>query len=470
MKATILACQGCGAELSVEKGARAVKCEYCGATSTLDKPDTGMKVKEVRLVINPGKHAKKAAKAGARIALISTIFFLAMGGGIAYFVSRTVSDTTSQVQKNVADAQKRAADLQQQAQKEVDKATGEAEARMLDAQGRAALAGGPPRPGRPAAASGGGDLKLASDVPLAADVNGDGVPDALVRARAGSEEVIVALSGKDLKPLWRTPSGADKIRLAGDRLLGLQRNEVTAYALADGKQQWKRTVSDRIIDAERRGSTIVIESADDALVSLAAADGATLPGKPAALALIGEDDSQRIFGNLGLTHRSLGKSGKELRPDRWFCPAGETQAGRTVRRQQGPITMTTTTYGCKADVAVAYAVRSKGTRVPFLVGVHRRKGALWERGLAPEGELTTLDRAPWLAIQGDRVAAAFALRGKAADVMLIGLTDGKVAWRKPISSGTRSHVSGVVMLGDRIFVNLDGQLVGLDAREGTLIQ
>jgi hypothetical protein len=470
MKVTKITCQGCGADLPVGEGDSVIRCEYCGASNSLDQPKGDKQVKEVRLVIKPGKGAKKAAKMGSRIALVTTLLTVGLVGGIAFFVNRTVSDTTSQVQKNVADAQDRAAMIHAEAQARIQKAQAESETRRLEAEANRALSGGAPRPPTPPRSGSDGGLRLQSDVPLVADVNGDGVPDAVVRARAGSEAVIVALSGKDLKPLWQTPSRADQIRLAGDRLLAIQRNEVTAHALADGKQQWKRSASDRIIDAERRGSTIVIESADDQLVSLAAADGATLPGKPATLDLIGEHDGQRGFGNLGLTHRSLGKAGKQLRPDRWFCPAGETQAGKTVRRQQGPISMTTTTYGCKADVAVAYAVRSRGTRVPFLVGVHRRKGALWERGLAPEGELTTLERAPWLAIQGDRVAAAFALRGKAADVLLLGLTDGKIAWRKPIGTGARGRISGVAMLGDRIFVNLDGQLVGLDAREGTPIQ
>jgi len=138
MKATILACQGCGAELSVKKDARAVKCAYCGATNTFEKPESD----------KPGKQAKKAAKAGARIALVSTILFLAIGGGIAYFVNKTVSDTTSQVQKNVAEAQDRAAGLQNEAQDRVQKARAEVEARRLEAEGKRALSGGPARPGR----------------------------------------------------------------------------------------------------------------------------------------------------------------------------------------------------------------------------------------------------------------------------------------------------------------------------------
>lgn len=154
----------------------------------------------------------------------------------------------------------------------------------------------PPRPNVGPSA-----LWQGSGAVLRADVNGDGVADAVGRVRYATQRVhVAAFDGRDGSPLWQsTPLGdlptTARGRLArlGDTVyFGAGDGAVTAFALSDGELRWTaQTGAQVLLFCEATEGWIVARHPDGNLQILSVEDGTLLDGQPDRCNLVVDDDS-----------------------------------------------------------------------------------------------------------------------------------------------------------------------------------
>lgn len=353
-------------------------------------------------------------------------------------------------------------------------------------------------------ASGPGSM---SPRPLAADMNGDGTEDVVgwIRGKEKGKAVghLVALDGRNMKPLWRTPlavhssgtSGGPTLYLAGKYVLATLNGAVFTYALDTGHPVWKSQVSDRVWRVSLDGETLYLDTIDGAVTALSLVTGKE------------EDDADstpqgavlrpdRIPRNQGpYQSRRYGvRSGAfdRLFLRRVYCPVGQREkvvpqeadsldapvrrrfrsARRRGRRRRGrrkrargrrraqPIR-------CTAETAVAYGTHTVGSRVPTLVGFSPEDDEeQWRTRLGPATVLRPPSRDPHVAFRGNRVAVLYKQPGQPARVTLLSLEEGTVAWDRAIPDSERARPVGVSLTDRRVYARIGLLLWVAEARHG----
>jgi outer membrane protein assembly factor BamB len=233
MKAIRVTCPNCGATLRVAEAASTANCEYCGTASSVLR-----RTRILERVIAPTQSTMPRAvqhhtRAWFVIVLLSVIAPIAIAGVCVATAVRRVS-VDIQIPTTATTTYKSPADM-------------------------------PPS-------------WQGSDNVLVADVNGDGRPELVGRARrvnAGDIVMIVALDLATGKAVWTgdvlgtyTETYQGPLALAGDIILhALDSGELRAYALATGKQLWKTKLDERVeyFCPGAATGTIDIVGADDVI-------------------------------------------------------------------------------------------------------------------------------------------------------------------------------------------------------------
>lgn len=305
---------------------QAVSCPYCGAQSLIDRgrkpttapPPQGMHV--IRIAPSPSK--------AVAVALLGGVMSLVVTGGVAATLFALRAPGTSKL-------------------------------------GAAPLVGAAAR-------------TQFTDLPMLADVNGDGSPDVIGKTRIpGGEEWIAAYDGRNGKPLWRTPALVKEATtydsrraVVFDRLISVDAlGKVQAYDLRTGAPSWSVPLGEKARRVCQGDGAIVVETVDDVRHGLAPATGQRRElAKGAACAAVSssnESAGYRIvgtsdFGDFGLPalHEIEGMYGNKA-----LIPSGP-----------GP--------------RFVLGSRNKGSRIAMVAAVDGKK-VLWKEAVPGVDPLTT---------------------------------------------------------------------------------
>lgn len=467
MKTKKLACQGCGADIDPVPGQKYIDCEYCGTTNVLQSdtvhlppgaaPPPGVQMPPLQIQLPSGPSATEVKKAGKIIGLVvlaAVISFVGIGALVFIRVFRGVSDAQKQHRQAFNDAQK----TRDRITRDVEKKMREAKGRLHKSLSRIKHAtGGLAAKLRRHKKRG---FRIESDNPLTADVNDDGIADALVR---GSGRVVAAIDGTTAEVIWKrslTGGRSRKLFVVGELVLVSHGEHLTAFALKGGKQRWSTKLDDRVYQVVGRKTGLAVETQDDERLTLDPATGQKRGGRTAPFRSLSAGDGRKWLSNLGLTHHLSRAQKRKRRGQVYYCENGFMLRGKTVRRRQGPFTVTTTTYGCKAKRALLYAT-DKRRRKAFLIGLQKGRGKIWETQLG--GRAQRIGGNPAVAIRGDMAVAAY--RGRsAAGVVLLSMTSGAKKWSHPLPARTR--VRGIALSANRVFLRTGTWLDLLDVKTG----
>lgn len=468
MKTRKLACQGCGADIDPVEGQKYIDCLYCGTTNVLEsdtvhlppgaappqQPPAAGYAPQMQIRLPSGPSATEVKKAGKIVALVVlsvVIAVVGIGATIFIRVFRGVSD----VKKRHREAFQQADNTRREVRERMEKAKRRMKERLANAKERSKAAFG--RVGK----SRSGAFRIESDSPLAADVDNDGVADLLVR---GSGKIVAAIDGTSAKVLWKkTISGRPrKIVLAGKTVLVAHGSHLTALAIADGKQRWTTKLPDRADQLELRKTGLAVETGDDERLTLDPATGKKQSGKTARFKLLTADDGRKWMSNLG---RAFRLKGRKRRARMYYCRADQILRGKTVTRRRGPFTTRSTTYGCRDQRALVWALDKRG-RKGFIIGLKKGRGKVWEFQLPGRAQRFGGSQ-PVIGMHGDNAAVAHGGGRRSrtpTTVTLLSITTGKSKWNHKLSGS--STVRGVVVTANRVFVRQGSWIHILDAATG----
>jgi hypothetical protein len=247
-----------------------------------------------------------------------------------------------------------------------------------------------------------------------------------------------------------------------------QGNELRALEPKTGAERWKAPLDDAVALVLPRKDRVAVGLRNDSTVELYLATGAPAEDRAKRITELPRDDSRFWLSNLGREFAPPRAALARLRFEMFYCPDAQLQRGKTVTRTQGFITSRSTTYGCKAPRALAFATAAKGTRFPFLVGLGRGGKILWEERMTPPKTLETVSGTPAADLSNDRAAVAYQLGRGASFLAAVQLTDGKVLWHKALEAkGPRGPlVRGVVLRRDRIYLRAGADLQVFEYADG----
>lgn len=318
---------------------------------------------------------------------------------------------------------------------------------------------------------------MSSERPFVYDVNGDGVEDFVGRYREldygiqGYRAYIAALSGVDLKQLWRSDpigkwpdeTGMLSLRRVRDTLILAQAETLIAYGIADGKRLWAARLPDKLSQLGESNGAIRAESIDGkhSLINLQTGAG-TVDASTTPLASMVESDEglyQRPCRLIDLEKTVW----KDLTVQGAYCPV--------PLRKWNPATPVTqrnvfAPEGCGNDFGVAYATRSVGSRIPYLVGYDRAsKTVKWQVQLTPPGSVLELDSDPLLHMVDNRILAMYSV-GRVPSVHLIDKSTGNEIWKKTLDGGNQHTSLGGLLTSARVFFHSGRALYLFDAKDG----
>jgi hypothetical protein len=406
--------------------------------------------------------------------LLGLVSLLMVIGSVAYVFSSMSSSESGQRSSSKAENPKEdsAREARDKRRAELERRRAErAERRAASAAGKPGQGGAGPSRGARAGAPGLPDvaepapLRFESERPLVTDLDGDGEDDVVARVRLGGgrEETVVALSGKGWRELWRTPlvgTRGGKLHPGGDAVLVSQGNELRALEPKTGAERWKAPLDDAVSLVLPRGDKVAVELRNGSTVELYLATGAPAENKAKPIKELPRHDERLWLSNLGREFAPPAAALARLRFEMFYCPDAQLLRGKTVTRTQGFITQRSTTYGCKAQRALAFATAAKGTRFPFLVGLGRGGKILWEERMTPPKTMETVAGTPAADVSNDRAVVAYQLSRGGAHLAAVELTGGKVLWQKNLAEGQvrAPRIRGVVLRRDRIYLRAGEEL------------
>ena len=308
--------------------------------------------------------------------------------------------------------------------------------------------------------------------PFVADVNGDGVEDILGqishRADGKSTSRLAAVNGKDFKLLWMGAMAPrySELHYTPSRLLLAHDNRLQAFEPATGKQAWKATLSDKIVEIYEGGEVAIVQTKDKAwsTVSLKTGEVAPRKHKPYPKFKLLQD---RYFPLTMLSPTM------NVKPRRWsgltvkqvFCPPGRV----SLVSPKGRLTHIAKRRAyCYFPVGLAYAVRAKGSKIPFLVGFDvKSQKILWQHQVTEKGSLDELERGVdkfRADLLEDRALFVYKRPNRPFTMELRSTADGKVLWSKQLSS---ERIYSAVLTRARVYITHGRQsLVAHDAKTG----
>ena len=318
--------------------------------------------------------------------------------------------------------------------------------------------------------------------PYVLDVNGDGVDDVVgkISDRESGKTVyyLATLDGKTFKLLWRgqkVPKRGSQTYLAPAHLLMTHVNVLRAFSLESGKQAWQATLPDRIEKVYKGEGTVVLKTKDKAWHEVTLESGAVAvrtSKKQPRFQLPTEKRFDLIPRRALINVRQ--SQWKDLRVQRSFCPSELTS---NISPKGRKLPWHSSKAYCYFDgPGLAYAVRAKGSKVPFLIGFDpRTREITWKRQLTPEGSLEELGSGfdqPRAELYKDRAAFLYHRPEKSLSLDLVKLDDGKVLWSAQLTYfGSSDHPASMVLRKDRLYVTAGwGKLAILAAEDGKLLK
>lgn len=449
-----LVCQGCGANLDALDTSRIVTCGYCGTQNHIKPtvyqepprpmpppPTTAPPVFQVQYDVRPIQ--KQVAATGSKVGLviaIAAIVPMCIAGGVAFMAMRGASDFMVQ--------------------------RGEAGGRALVAES------GPAR-----------QYRWESGRPFVADLDGEGSEDivGIVQVMGQPELSIVAMSGADWRVLWETPIGDRSTMPEQPRLrfIDQQGQPLVLFAMGaairafDGKtgqQKWVANLPDKSQVMLLDGDALWVRAIDESTHTVALASGAVTPAKDgpskAAKPLRDDEGYDLIPDNdaLDLANDVFA----ELRLEHAYCPP-ELLEVSLERKHWDPIP-------CTWKHGLAWASRSKGTAVPFLLGyAPDTKKELWRIQLTAPGSLETIDSGfnqPRGEFVDDDAIISFSPSDANGAVTLrrISMLDGATKWEHTLQRKMTENLDGMVVGKQRLYADHGGCMVVLDLATGAEIE
>lgn len=451
-----LVCQGCGANLDALDTAGIITCGYCGARNHLkptvyqeappappppQHPPMPMQQAPIQLPSAVAQYrvqpVQRAQKNVALFLVLGAVVPLVMAGAVAFLALKGSSS--------------------------IDR--GQAGGRTLAVEGSSAR-----------------QYRWESGRPFAADLDGDGSEDllGLIQVSGGSTLSIVAISGADWHVLWETDIGDRSTMPEQPRLRFVDDPSTVVFAMGaairafDGKtgqQKWVANLPDKTDVMVRDGDQLWARSIDESIHTIALATGSVAPAKgnpsPAAKPLRTDYGYDLIPSNrqLDLEYEQFA----DVRIETAFCPPELLQVQFEPVRGFGVVP-------CTWKYGLAWASRSKGTSVPFLIGYEpATKQERWRQQLSAAGSLETIDsgfnqpRAEFIA---DDAVISFSpsnANGNAT-IRRISMADGATKWSTTLTRALTENVDGMVIGKDRIYVDHGGCMVVLDLATGNEIE
>ena len=431
-----LVCQGCGANLDVLDNQRTFECGYCGITNRITKPaheqpaapsPVPQQLAQLQNHLITSQSKTRGGIVGIFVLLI-TVLPLVVVGIVMFTVFRTTTDSAMNTITAV-------------------------------------FGGGS------GAGADGRDYSWDSSRPFIDDVNGDGTEDVvgLIRLQGSQEVLLMAMSGTDWSTLWEIELGK-RSEMPGQTELRYEPKSqllsfsigttMTAYDAKTGAERWISNFSDGIDEVRLDGDHLWVGTIDKKGSEVSLADGKVTPGEaePSDSAVLLRDDEGYelipALDDIDLPDKKLG----DLRVVQGFCPKHElSRAGNG-------------THHCAHPRGLVYAVRSKGTQVPFWVGYDPvAKTESWRVQLTKPGTLETVDSGfgqPRAELFGDDAVVAFVPEDNNSRIRRISLVDGSTAWEVTLTQTMGSNVEGMVVASDRVFVTYGASVHVLSLADG----
>lgn len=200
-------CPQCAAGVNVDPDHDVVRCEYCGTTSFIDRPKRQAAPPPNMPVVHLPQQPSAGSSVGAILIVVSIVTMVAVGA--VFGMSRSRSNTPPRT-------------------------TAPAKAPKPTVA--------PKREPR---------IHIAMGAPIAADVDGNGSQELIVRIRKDGTTAHAAYDPRTGKFLWTTeaPGLGHSVKsiVASDRLFAADdKGQVTAYLLRDGKQQWTTSLGEKL--------------------------------------------------------------------------------------------------------------------------------------------------------------------------------------------------------------------------------
>ena len=438
-----LVCQGCGANLDVLDTSEITTCGYCGTQNHLRQQQQPQPPPPQQIQTQAQMHMAHAQKAtqGARrgvlaIILITALAPILLGGFITYMVTKTTSSVVEGFEGfGGVGAQGRT----------INQGKGRAQAKNVRR------------------------YRWHSQRPFVTDVNGDGSEDlvGLIEERGRAQVLLTAMSGSDWSTLWETELG-DRAQMPGQPVLRLDPESslalfalgatLHAYELETGKERWIASLPDKVDRVFREGDHLWVATIDKSGSLVELEQGKVSP----ADAKRPSSDSKVLRTDEGYElipeERTLDlktNQYKGLKVEAAFC---NKEDAPVALGRRSPITP----GGCKGPHGLAYAVRRKGTQVPFLVGYNRKtKAERWRVQLTKAGTLETVESGfgqPRAELAGDDAIISFVPTNddEHPRIRRISLKDGSTKWEVKLSETSTENVDGIVAGQERVFVTFAG--------------
>lgn len=296
--------------------------------------------------------------------------------------------------------------------------------------------------------------------PLLADVDGDGVRDAVARSRYvsdGDRMHFAAFSGVDGHLLWESKAlGSyndvyqDRVMLAGDQLVvGELRGSLSAWRLRDGNLLWRTELGERTENGCVAGEgTVLVLTTDKRWHSVSLADGrstdAAAPDVCVPLAAYSNVNPRRA----DVEERERWERGSEL-PS---APSGMSLDHYVRRRPEGPW--------------IALGTRSPGTRAPLLARM-ADGAAVWTT-VVPERPMEAEESAPehvWLS--EDSVVTIYKTGAEGTlHLARFAVSNGMRLWATAIPTGSMGVPAGISGDSENVWVAIWGRVECFDLATG----
>lgn len=318
--------------------------------------------------------------------------------------------------------------------------------------------------------------------PFATDLDGDGSEDLLgiIQVMGTPNLSIVALSGADWHVLWETDIG-DRSTMPEQPLLRfVDDHDTVVFAMGaairafDGKTgqaKWVANLPDKTSMIVLDGDQLWARSIDESIHTIALATGSVTPtkGEPSATAKPLRTD----YGyDLIPSNRQLGleyEQFADVRIETAFCPPELLAV--TLEPVRG-----FESIPCTWKHGLAWASRTKGTSVPFLIGYDpATKQERWRNQLTPPGSLETIDSGfnqPRAEFVDDDAVISFSpsTANGAATIRRIDMATGASEWEITLDRKMTENVDGMVIGKDRLYVDHGGCMVVIELANGNLIE
>lgn len=444
MRAIVVKCPQCGANLRVDDSVRSVTCTYCGTASQIQQRS---RVFQVPQPMPPPQYPPPAygahpppyvpqvpiarQKVSPAIFVVPMVMIMGLAGAVSYFVMS--------VPRAVQDRVQQAADLSKQ---------------------RVHWSGGPP---------------------VITDVDGDGVGDLVGFVRYvldGDRAHLAAFSGATGARLWQseqlgksadhsqtmTATSGELVYHVGDNGILHARNR------KDGALLWSTPLGEKAdcLCAGTAAGEVTLETADDQWWIIDAA-GAKRPGPPllrldesgtkpenayARFVAIGAEGAPGLCINLD--NRTWSRPVQLLTMDNWTTmpKVPGMYPKRVVRRPGGPI------------VVVGY--KQPGTQVPMLARVEGKKVA-WTTEIPSADPLTSRSEDDIAAMTDRAIFVSYTPNSSSGPTLLAAfdLADGHRLWERPLDQGSGSlSLEAIVVTGDVVIATTWGYLQAFAQADG----